>query len=341
MSTLLQEHGDALEPVGDLARDRRQVDAAHLLEVGELRDLHAVEQHLPADAPGAQRRRLPVVFLEADVVLARVDAARLEAVQVRLLHLVRRRLQDHLELVVLEQPVRVLAEAAVVGPPRRLHVGHAPGLRARARGTAFRGATVPAPTSRSSGCCSRQPCDGPERRELEDEILEGHAGVPCQAWRRRSRSTRSDFNVFSRCIEMSARCTFSISRHTRLSPGSEPTSCGATLRAADRNATAPCRQGAALVGIQPLEAQQPELEDTAPAVRPVHRADSASSMAAPMTEQPIVGVRFLAPTRRGVRAKYSTQPSASCGAVGAVCRPRHPQWLARPANCSGDRTISA
>jgi hypothetical protein len=40
-----------------------------LLEVGELRDLHAVEHHLPADAPGAERRRLPVVLLEADVVL--------------------------------------------------------------------------------------------------------------------------------------------------------------------------------------------------------------------------------------------------------------------------------
>ena len=79
----LQEHRDALEPVGDLAGDRREVDAADLLEVGELRDLHAVEQHLPADAPGAERRRLPVVFLEPDVVLARVDAARLEAVEIQ------------------------------------------------------------------------------------------------------------------------------------------------------------------------------------------------------------------------------------------------------------------
>ena len=78
----LQEHRDALEPVGDLAGDRRQIDAADLLEVGELRDLHAVEQHLPADAPGAERRRLPVVLLEADVVLPRVDAARLEAVEI-------------------------------------------------------------------------------------------------------------------------------------------------------------------------------------------------------------------------------------------------------------------
>ena len=119
-----------LEAVGELGRDRRQVDAADLLEVGELRDLEAVEQHLPADAPGAERRRLPVVLLEADVVLPRVDAARLEALQIEVLHLVGRRLEDHLELMVLEQAVRVLAEAAVVGPPRRLDVGDVPVRRA-------------------------------------------------------------------------------------------------------------------------------------------------------------------------------------------------------------------
>ena len=47
-----------------------QLQAARLLEVGELGDLHAVEHHLPADAPGAERGRLPVVLLEAEVVLA-------------------------------------------------------------------------------------------------------------------------------------------------------------------------------------------------------------------------------------------------------------------------------
>ena len=69
LSTSCSTIANALEPVGQLGRDRREVDAAGLLEVGELRDLHAVEQHLPADAPRAERRRLPVVLLEADVVL--------------------------------------------------------------------------------------------------------------------------------------------------------------------------------------------------------------------------------------------------------------------------------
>ena len=127
---VLERHREALEAVGQLDRDRRQVDAAGLLEVGELRDLLAVEQHLPADAPGAERRRLPVVLLEAHVVGAQIDAARFEALEIQLLHVVRRRLQDDLELLVLEQPVGVLAEAAVGRTTGRLDVGDVPVLRA-------------------------------------------------------------------------------------------------------------------------------------------------------------------------------------------------------------------
>src|SRR5690242_19239730 len=74
----LQRHADALEAVRQLRGNGRQLDAAGLLEIGELGDLEAVEHHLPPDTPGAERRRLPVVFFEADVVLPRVDAARLE-----------------------------------------------------------------------------------------------------------------------------------------------------------------------------------------------------------------------------------------------------------------------
>ena len=55
---------------------RLAIEAADLLEIGELRDLHAVEPDFPAQAPGAERRRFPVVLDEADVVLARIDAER-------------------------------------------------------------------------------------------------------------------------------------------------------------------------------------------------------------------------------------------------------------------------
>ena len=173
----LQHHRDPFEPVGQLRRDRRQLETAGLLEIGELRDLHAVEHHLPADAPGAERRRLPVVLLEADVVLSRVDAARLEAVQVQLLHFVGRRLEDHLELVVLEQAVRVLAEAAVGRPPRRLDVGDVPVRRAEHAQERLRvhraGADLDVERLLQHAAARR-----PELRQLQDETLKRHACYP-------------------------------------------------------------------------------------------------------------------------------------------------------------------
>jgi len=44
----LQVHDDPLQPVGDLHAHRVQTDPARLLEVGELRDLLAVQPDLPA-----------------------------------------------------------------------------------------------------------------------------------------------------------------------------------------------------------------------------------------------------------------------------------------------------
>src|SRR6185436_10871846 len=51
----LQVHRQAFEAVGDLAEHRLARKAADFLEVGELRDLHAVEPHFPAQTPGAER----------------------------------------------------------------------------------------------------------------------------------------------------------------------------------------------------------------------------------------------------------------------------------------------
>ena len=142
---------------------------------------------------------LPVVLLEADVVLPRVDAARLEAVEIDLLHFVRRRLQDHLHLQVLEQAIRVLPEAAIVGPARRLDVGDAPGPRAEHAQQRFRmrraGADFEVERLLNEAAARR-----PERREFEDEVLKGH----CCGSRRSSFITRIDFSSFSRCDAMSA-----------------------------------------------------------------------------------------------------------------------------------------
>ena len=50
----LHIHRKALEPIGDLARHRRAFETRHLLEIGELRDFHAVAPASPSRAP---RRR--------------------------------------------------------------------------------------------------------------------------------------------------------------------------------------------------------------------------------------------------------------------------------------------
>ncbi len=69
------------------ARDRIEIESAALLEVSELRDLQAIQHHLPTNAPRTQRRRLPVVLFKFQVVLTQVDADRSQRFQVDLLHI--------------------------------------------------------------------------------------------------------------------------------------------------------------------------------------------------------------------------------------------------------------
>ena len=138
-------HADPLEPVGQLGRDGVELDPAGLLEVGELGDLHAVQPHLPAQAPGAQAGALPVVLDEAHVVVAGRSRSP-PATEVQVLDVGRRGLQDHLVLVVLLEAVGVLAVAAVVGADGGLDVGgrHGSGPSTRRKVAGFE---VPAPTS--------------------------------------------------------------------------------------------------------------------------------------------------------------------------------------------------
>ena len=123
---VLERHGEALDPVCQFDGDRREIHTAGLLEVSELGDLLAVEQNLPANAPGAKRRRFPVVLFEADVVRAQVDPAGLETLEVQLLDFIRCGLENDLKLMVLEQTVRIFAESSVGRTARRLHVRDAP-----------------------------------------------------------------------------------------------------------------------------------------------------------------------------------------------------------------------
>src|SRR3546814_658206 len=69
----LDVHRQPLEAVSDLAGDRPAFETADLLEVRELRDFHAIQPDFPAEAPGTECRRFPVVLDEADVMRQRVE----------------------------------------------------------------------------------------------------------------------------------------------------------------------------------------------------------------------------------------------------------------------------
>src|ERR1700722_16814944 len=121
----LEKRTDALESVGQLYGDGVKVDAAALLEIGELGNLQPVQQHLPADSPGAEGRRFPVVFLEADIMLFQSDADGRQTLEVKLLHVGWRWFQDDLKLQVLVEPVGILAIPSVGGPTAGLCVSNA------------------------------------------------------------------------------------------------------------------------------------------------------------------------------------------------------------------------
>ena len=124
----LHIHREPFEAVSELTRHRRTFETGDLLEVGELADFHSVAPAFPAEPPGAERRAFPVVLDEADVMQPGIDADGGERLQIEILDVVRRRLQDHLELIIMLQAVRVLAVAAILRTPRGLHIGRVPWL---------------------------------------------------------------------------------------------------------------------------------------------------------------------------------------------------------------------
>ena len=85
----LDIHRQTLQAVGDFAGYRFALEAADLLEIGELRHFHAVQPDFPAETPGAQRRVFPVVFNKADVMNGGIDAQLFQRAEIELLNIVR------------------------------------------------------------------------------------------------------------------------------------------------------------------------------------------------------------------------------------------------------------
>src|SRR5476651_1285474 len=111
----LDVHRQTLKTVGDFAGNGFTFQTAHLLEVGELRHFHAVEPHFPAETPGAKRRIFPVILYKTDIIDGRIQTHFFQRTEIEFLDIIRRRLDDDLELVVMLQPVGVFTVTAVGG----------------------------------------------------------------------------------------------------------------------------------------------------------------------------------------------------------------------------------
>ncbi len=170
MAHALERHDDALHAVGDLHRHRVERHPAGLLKVGELGDFQAIQPHLPAQSPGAQRGGCPVVLDEPHIMRAGVDAECGEAAEIQLLGIAGLGLEDDLELGVGLQPVGIVAVPAVVGPHARLGVGDPPRLGAQ---DPQRGRRVkrPRPHLGIHGLHDHATMPGPVPRQGEQGIL--------------------------------------------------------------------------------------------------------------------------------------------------------------------------
>src|SRR4029450_8774241 len=102
-----------------------------------------------------------------------IDADGFEAIEVDLLNFVWRGLQDHLQLVMLEQSIGVLSEAAIVGTACRLDVRHVPRRRSKHAQQCFRmrGAGADFEIER---LLNQAALRGPKLLQLENQVLERH-----------------------------------------------------------------------------------------------------------------------------------------------------------------------
>ena len=169
----MQIHRDAFGPVSDFDGDGIQLDSAYFLEIGELSDLHPIETHLPAQAPGTQRRGLPVVLNKPDVVLLRVNPQLGQTLQIQRLYVVRRGLQDDLILIVVLHAVRVLAVSSIRGTPAWLGIGGPPRLWTK-RPEERRWMKGACPHLQFIGLMNDAALLGPIVMQRENEILKGH-----------------------------------------------------------------------------------------------------------------------------------------------------------------------
>ena len=172
----LQVHGQALKAVGNFAGNGFAIDAAHLLEVSELRHLHAIEPNFPAQAPCTQSWIFPIVFNKTNVVLFQVKAQGFERAQIQIQNVGWRRFQHHLVLVVMLKSIGVLAITAVFRTAAGLHIGRLPWLGAN--GAQKSGGVRSACTHfHVIGLQQRAALSVPIGLQFQNDLLEGQHGL--------------------------------------------------------------------------------------------------------------------------------------------------------------------
>ena len=108
-------------------------------------------------------------------MLAKIDANGLKRLEIELLHVDRRRLQNELELGVLEEPVGILAVAAVGGAARGLRVADLVGLGAEDAQKRLRRHGAGADFD-VVGLLENASALGPEGLQAEEQFLKGEPG---------------------------------------------------------------------------------------------------------------------------------------------------------------------
>ena len=172
----LQVHRQAFDAVGDFAKHGGAVDAADLLEVGELSNFHAVEPNFPAQAPCAEGGVFPVVFHEADVVHLGVDAQFAQGVEIEVLDIGGGGFEGYLKLIVVLQAVGIVAVAAVFGAAAGLDVGGKPRFGAE-RTQAGGGVGCAGADFHIERLEQGAALGGPVVLQFEDDLLEGEHGL--------------------------------------------------------------------------------------------------------------------------------------------------------------------
>ena len=171
-------HRQPLKPVGQLARDRGAIKPANLLEIGELAHFHTVTPDLPAQTPGAQCGRFPIILDKADIMHAHVDADGFETAKIEILQIGRAGFDQDLKLIVMLQPVGVFAIAPIGRAARGLHIGRGPRLwpqRAQRGGRVKRACAHFHIIGLQHGAALR----GPIGLQPDDDLLKGTGLIGC------------------------------------------------------------------------------------------------------------------------------------------------------------------